>query len=53
MDEREIEVETVSESCCTLGTSSVWGDDDGVFVVEVFADVAEGCWFCVEAGYCW
>lgn len=52
MDEREVEVEAVGESGCTFGTAGIGGDNDGIFVVEVFADVAEGSGFCIEAGRC-
>lgn len=50
MDECKVEVEAVGEGRGTLGAAGVRGDDDGVFVVEVFADVAEGCGLGVEAG---
>lgn len=50
VDQREVEVEAVGERCGAFGAAGVRGDDDGVFVVEVFADVAEGCGFGVEAG---
>lgn len=42
MDEGKVEVEAVGESGGTLGASGVGRDDDGVLVVEVLADVAEG-----------
>lgn len=49
VDQGEVEVETVGESGGTLGAAGVGGDDDGVFIVEVLADVAESCRFRVEA----
>lgn len=49
MDQCEVEVEAVGERSGTLGAPGVGGDDDGVFVVEVLADVAEGCGLSVEA----
>lgn len=49
VDQGEVEVEAVGKSGGTLGAAGVWGDDDGVFVVEVLADVAERCGFRVEA----
>lgn len=49
MDQCEIEVETVGEGGGTLGSSGIGGYDNGVFVVEVLADVTEGEGLCVEA----
>lgn len=50
MDERKIQVETVSKRCRTFGTTGIGGNDDGILVVEVFTDVTEGRRFRVEAG---
>lgn len=49
MDESKVEVEAVGKCGGTLGTTGVWRHNDGVLVIEVFADVAEGEGFGVEA----
>lgn len=41
VNQREVEVEAVCERGGTLGTPSIGGDNDSVFVVEVLAYVAE------------
>lgn len=51
MNEGEVQVQSVGESGGTLCSAGVGRDDHGVLVVEVFADVAEGEGFGVQAIY--
>jgi hypothetical protein len=48
VDEREAEVEAISNGSSSLGTASVGGDDNTILDLEVVADPAEGAGLSVE-----
>lgn len=51
MDERELEIETVSDGGGSLGASGVRRDDYAVGNVEILSDPSQHTWLCVEVVY--